>query len=183
MCSLDVLNGKPVLDIIARLYNLLDTPVLLFIIYKTTEIESVRKSLQKVLLPLIILEMAILIVTRFSAGMETALVFCGVVIVLFYIIWTIVNYSGKTSFKISSISYQYIYYALLFEYAVSIITVIYSYILPHKSNNADNFLIFHISTIVAIATASAGILSYQEEKTKANIKKQNLQARTEIRYL
>ena len=183
LCSLEVLNDTFALNIIERLYNLVDIPLLLFIMYKTTQIESIKKNLQKVLLPLTVLEIGVLAVTRFSTGMETALVFCGVVIVLFYIIWTIIKYSNNASFKNSSISYQYIYYALLFGYATSIITVIYSYMLPQKANNDDNFLVFHISTIIAIATASAGILTYHEEKAIPKTKKSNFSAGPEIRYL
>lgn len=55
--------------------------------------------------------------------------------------------------------------------------------IPHRSNNDDNFLIFHLSTIITIATASAGILAYKEEKPGLKVKKQKQHQETEIRYL
>lgn len=183
VCSMEMLYGTIALNIIERLYNFTDILLMLFIIYKTTEIDSIRKSLQKVLGPLIVLEAALLFVTRFSDGMETALVFWGVLLVLFYVMWTVIHYAKQTSFKSSSASYQYIYYALLFEYGVSVITVIYSYIITDASSNEDNFMIFHISTVIAIVTASAGILTYQEDDRKTKVKKRSSHAEAEIRYL
>ena len=183
LCSLECMSDTLALSIIERFYNLLDTPVMLFIMYKTTEVTGIRKSLHKILLPFIVLEIIMLVITGFNIGMESALVFCGVLVVLFFLLWTIISYSKQTSYNGSLISYQYIYYALFFEYAISIITVIYSYILPANADNADNFLIYHISTIVAIATASAGILNFQEEKPAAKMKKSKLQTEAEIRYL
>ncbi|MFT3945866.1 MAG: hypothetical protein QM763_02735 [Agriterribacter sp.] len=184
LCSLECLHQSLVLDMIERLYNLVDLPLILFIILKTTQVDSIKRSLQKILLPLLILEIAVSLITWLENGMETAIVLSGVLLVLFYITWIILSYSKKISFKDASISYQYIYYALLFEYSTSILIVVYSYIIPDKANNNDNFLIFHISTIIAIATASAGILTYQEEyKPAVKIRKKKFQAEAEIRYL
>lgn len=183
LCSTEIIGNTLALNIVERIYNLLDIPIILFIIYRTTDIESIRKSLKKILIPLLTLEVVILTATGFSNEMETALVFCGVLLVLFYISWTIISYARKTSFKDYSISYQCIYYGLLFEYTISIIIVIYSYMIPHRSNNDDNFLIFHLSTIITIATASAGILAYKEEKPGLKVKKQKQHQETEIRYL
>lgn len=183
LCSLDFIQQSSALNFIERLYNLADVPFILFIIMKTTHVEGIKRSLQKILLPLLFIEIIISVITWLSNGMETAIVFSGVLLVLFYISWTIFSYSKKNSFKDSSISYQYIYYALLFEYATSILIVVYSYIIPDKANNSDNFLIFHISTIIAIATASAGILTCQVQGSEPKIKKRKFQHEAEIRYL
>ncbi|OJY95609.1 MAG: hypothetical protein BGP13_12270 [Sphingobacteriales bacterium 40-81] len=183
VCSAEVIKQSMALNIIERLYNLADIPFMLFILYSTTEIDGIRKSLRKILIPLLCVEIGASIVSWFMSGVETVIVFGGVLLVLYYVLWTIINYSRKNSFSESHTSYQYIYYALLFEYATSIITVIYSYIMPERANTDDSFMIFYISTIIAIATASAGILTYQEQKPQEKIKGQKFQPEAEIRYL
>lgn len=183
LCSIEIIQNALALSFIERIYNLLDTPVMLFIIYKTTEIEHIKKSLKKILMPLVGLEIFILIITKLNEDVETVLVFGGVLLILFYVIWTIVSYSRTISFRDFSFSHQYIYYGLLFEYATSIITVVCSYVMPHKYSNDDSFLIFHISTIITIATASAGILTYQGKKMNVKIKKRKMHEETEIRFL
>lgn len=183
LCSIEFIIDSPALSIIERSYNLLDIPFMLFIIYTTTEVAGIKKSLKKILLPFIIVGILVFAATRFNTGMESALVFCGVMLVLFYIIWTISYYSKHSTFKHSSISYQYIYYALLFEYATSIITVIYSYILPDRSNTDDVFFVFHLATIIAVATAAAGIFNYSDKKPVAKVKKSRYQPEAEIKYL
>lgn len=183
VCSAEVIKQSIALNIIERLYNLADIPFMLLILYTTTQINGIRNSIRKILIPLLCVEIGASIVSWFMSDVETVIVFGGVLLVLYYVVWTIISYSRKNSFSESHTSYQYIYYALLFEYATSIITVIYSYIMPERANAEDNFMIFYISTIIAIATASAGILTYQEQKPQQKVKQQKFQPEAEIRYL
>lgn len=183
VCSIEAIEQSPVIDIIGRLYNLADIPVVLFILYSTTQTESIKKSIGKILKPVMFIAIAVSVIAWFNEGIETAVVFGGVLLVLYYIIWSVLVNSRKNSFSESQASYQYIYYALLFEYAISIITVIYSYIVPEKANGDDRFLIFHLSTIITIATATAGILIYNDQKPKSTFRKQKFQPEAEIRYL
>ncbi|MFT3747449.1 MAG: hypothetical protein QM768_04005 [Agriterribacter sp.] len=183
VCSAEVIKQSIALNIIERLYNLADIPFMLFILYSTTQIDGIKKSLRKILIPLLCVEIGASIVSGFMNGVETVIVFGGVLLVLYYVVWTIISYSRKNSLSESHTSYQYVYYALLFEYATSIITVIYSYMMPERASADDSFMIFHISTIVAIATASAGILTYQEQKPQQKVKKRSIQPEAEIRYL
>ncbi|MCC6287444.1 MAG: hypothetical protein IT249_06130 [Chitinophagaceae bacterium] len=183
ICSIEILNHSTALNIIERVYNLADIPLMLFVLYTTTGEESIRKSLRRILIPLLCIEIAASVVSWFLSGVETAIVFGGVLLVLYYVVWTIIIYSRRNSLTESHTSYQYIYYALLFEYATSIITVVYSYMVPEKANADDSFMVFHISTIIAIATAAAGILTYQEQKPRQKMRKQKFQREVEIKYL
>jgi hypothetical protein len=183
-CSIEMFEQLTAAKILVRLYNLADIPLTLFILYTTTPVAGIKKSLKKILLPLLCVEIATAIISLFTNAFEMIVVFAGVLLVLYYVLWTIIAYSQKKSFSQWHTSYQYIYYALLFEYATAVITVIYSYIIPQKANTDERFAIFYISIIIAIATASAGILTYREkEKSLQKIKKQQSRSELEIKYL
>ncbi len=181
--SLDFVPASKIMLILQRVYNLFDCPLLLFVLYKTTYIKEVRNSIRKVMLPFFVIETAAIAISGFESMVESILVVMGVLIALYYIGWIILLHMKGTHYSNYQHAMQFIYYALFFEYGVSTINFIYSYMLPDKVSESDNFLIFYMASCITILIALYGILVYKEKipKKQQKIKKPELEM--EIKYL
>ena len=179
----NIIQNNQIIYSIERVFNLADAPLILFVLYKTTYVEAVKESLKKILVPFLLFELIYTTITRLQGVSESIIVATGVIIVLYYIIWIIVFHMNGVKHSSFQHAMQFIYYALLFEYGVSIITFVYSYIMPDKASAKDNFLIFHIGTIITIASASYGILIYKEKLPEKKKKRRIVEREAEIRFL
>lgn len=159
----DTFTSSPIMVVTGRLYNLADAPFMLFILYKTSHIESIKNSIKKMLPAFLWAALLITIITRLQDYAETLMVGMGLGIILMYIIWIIIHYIRGIRHENAAYSMQFIYYALLFEYGVSVVTFIYNYILPEQSALQDSFLIYNLSTIIAVSVASYGLVNYKEK--------------------
>jgi hypothetical protein len=52
-----------------------------------------------------------------------------------------------------------IYAALFFEYGTFVVIYIFDYFLPGTSTTADNFLVYYLSSLVALPVAICGFLT------------------------
>lgn len=168
-----------------RFFNLLDAPLMVFILYNTTEIRSVRDHLHKLVRPFIVSVGVLLAVTRLNPVTDNFVVGIGILVVLCYIIWIVYKNVSQTKTGIAASNKQFIYYALLFEYGTSLITFVFSYLLtPPTETYKDIFLIFHISIIVSMCIVMWSFLSYRGEpiaQKKMPVKRMDVNA--EIKYL
>jgi len=181
--SFDFVTTNKVMLILQRVYNLFDFPILLFVLFKTTYIKEVRNSIGKIMLPFFIIETVTIAISGFENMVESILVFAGVLIALYYIGWIILLHMKGTHYSNYQHAMQFIYYALFFEYGVSTINFIYSYILPDKVSEADNFLIFYMASCITILIALYGILVYKEKIPPKQKKIKKPEREMEIRFL
>jgi hypothetical protein len=78
---------------------------------------------------------------------------------------------------------QFIYYALLFEYGISVVTFIFSYMIPDQRDLQDSFLIYHLSIIVSVAVATYGLLTHKKNREEKKMKEQKKEREAEIKFL
>lgn len=177
--------GSNVTVVIERVYNLAGAPLMLLILYKSVQIEKIQNSIKKVLPAFLCAVLAVTLITRLQYYAEVLMVGAGLVIVLIYILWVIAHYLKGIKLHNEDQALQFIYYALLFEYGISVITFVFNYIIPHHRDIADSFLIYHLSIIVSTLIASYGLLSYRPRsaKQKAGQKKRIMEREAEIRFL
>jgi hypothetical protein len=91
----------------------------------------------------------------------------GIAMVLFIVMQEIVRYMQNIEHSNRQNSKIFVYAAVLFEYATFIVIYIFDYFIE-TSNRQDSFLIYYISTIVAIFIASCGFLMFKKyEKNSA----------------
>ena len=179
----DYVSSSKVMLILQRVYNLFDVPLLLLILFKTTYIEEVRNSIKKVMLPFFIIETAAIAVAGFESTVESILIALGVLLALYYLGWIILLHMKGIHYSNYQHAMQFIYYALFFEYGVSIINFIYSYLLPDKVSENDNFLIFYMASCITMVIALYGILIYRERIPPAGKKAKKPEREMEIRFL
>ncbi len=166
-----------------RLYNLSDAPFMLFILYRTAHIKAIKNSIRKMLPAFLWAALLITVITHLQDYAETLMVGLGLAIILMYIIWIITHYIRGIKHEHAAYSMQFIYYALLFEYGVSVITFIYAYLLPDQSAIHDSFLIYNLSTIIAILVVSYGLIHYKHRPAFAEKKMVKQEREAEITFL
>lgn len=171
------------MNVIERVYNLSDAPFMLFILYKTVHIDMIEKSIKRMLPAFLFSVLIITIFTRLPEIAETLIVGAGLITILMYITWIIVYYTKGTTYHSTAYTLQFIYYALLFEYGISIVTFIFSYIIPNYSNVNDSFLIYHLSVIVSVSIASYGLIRYKEKTKEKKIIRVKREREAEIKFL
>ncbi len=179
----DYVSASKVMLVLQRVYNLFDVPLLLLVLFKTTYIKEVRNGIKKVMLPFFVIETAAIAVSGFESTVESILVAVGVLLALYYLGWIILLHMKGIYFSNYQHAMQFIYYALFFEYGVSIINFIYSYLLPDKVSEKDNFLIFYMASCITMLIALYGILIYREKIPPEKKKVKKPQREMEIRYL
>lgn len=160
------ISSNPLGEVVERVYNLADAPIMLFILYKTVNTESVWRSIRKVLPVYLCAALIITFSTRLPENAETVLVGIGLGIILLYLIWVLVFYNNKVNYNPVAYTQRIIFFALLFEYGISIITFIFSYIIPERSNIYDSFLIFHLSIIFSTSLAAYGLIRYRKNQKR-----------------
>jgi len=170
-------------EVVERVYNLADAPIMLFILYKSLNTDSITKSIQKILSIFLGAALIITFFTRLPETVETVLVGVGLGIILIYLVWILVFYNNRLSYNPIMSTQRIILFALLFEYGISVITYVFSYLIPERSNIYDSFLIFHVSTIFSTLLAAYGLIRYKNNK-KRNANKPVIRVwEAEIKYL
>ena len=145
-------------EIITVLYNMMDIPIVLTIIYITTKSSRLIRFL-RISIPVYF---ALLIVSVIINGIRyNALKYMlavGLGLVIMTIIWEISRYLQKLEHSMYEKAMLFIHASLLFAYGTFIIIYIFDYYVA-SANKTDNFLIYYISSLIAIGIASCGYLS------------------------
>lgn len=142
-------------------YNMLDVPVILSILYYTSSSAAVKKSTS---LGLILISSFEIFSVSINGITYEALKYplgIGIAMVLVMVIMEIVRYMQDIEHSNHLNSKILVYAAVLFEYATFIVIYIFDYFIE-TSNSRDSFLIYYISTLVAIFIASCGYLMFKK---------------------
>lgn len=143
-------------------YNLLDIPVVLAIFYYTGSSPAVRKFALSALAAIILIELVSVIVKGLDYDALKYTIGPGLAFVITIVTWEILRYLQKIQHSNRQTAKVFIYAALLFEYATFILIYIFDYFIP-DSNREDSFLIYYLSSIVAIVIASSGYLLFRKK--------------------
>lgn len=171
------------LSIIERAYNLADGVFMLYILQVTLYQEKLKRYLKGMLLFYLGLALLLTLITGLTEITETLLVGASVLLIV-GCLTCIVFYNLWKAKQLNSGSPQmFTYYALLFEYGVSIITFVFNYLFPEKNNIHDSFLIFHVATIVTILIASYGLLNHSDHQPLKQKSPKQREREMEIQYL
>ncbi len=153
---------------INRAYNLFEAPFMLTVLYFTSQNKTIRKALIRVFVIFMTAELLTTFITRLHAITETVMVGLGTLIILTFIIWEIISYLVRIEHSHFEKVMQFVYAGLVFEYGISIITFIFSYIYPPPPDKdyTDNYYLYDISIIITITLVSWGFISYGEKQKK-----------------
>jgi hypothetical protein len=165
----DVVPGvsKHLLHNITIFYNMLDIPFMLGILYFTTTYNFIRKTAGAGIALLLLVQVISIIKGGISYDSQKYALGVGVALVLCIVAMEIIRYMQKIEHSTRQNAKMFVYAALLFEYATFIVIYIFDYILISE-DRTDSFIIYYISTLVAILIASCGFLLFRKYESSSN---------------
>ncbi|RZS74371.1 hypothetical protein EV199_0218 [Pseudobacter ginsenosidimutans] len=170
----DKITGIPenVMVNIGIIYNMLDMPLVIAIYCFTTKLSGIR-NFTRIVLPIYLLALCL---NPFFQGLNydglKYLLGLGLILVFTIIIWDLVYHLRKLEHSSREKAQMLIDAALLFQYGTYVIIYIFDYFWVKASNETDNFIIYYISSIVALTVGScAYLLVRRQEPAKSRHKK------------
>lgn len=152
--------NKRFIEVASVIYNALDIPMMVGIIYFAAFSPAIKKFIRIGLVVFVLFE----IVCLASSGLRyDALKYAlglGLIFILTTIIWQISLYLQQVVYATREKALLLIHGALLFQYGTYIVVYIFDYFLSGSSvaDNIDKFLVYYISTILSIGIGSSGLL-------------------------
>lgn len=150
---------KPAVELVTVIYNSLDIPILLSIIHFTTAAVPIRKFTRIVVPVFTAFELVNLLVFGLKYDALKYSLGVGLILVLTVVMWEVVLYLQKIKHTGLEKGLFFIYAALLFEYGTFVIIYIFDYYLEDASNTMDNFMVYYISSLIALIIATCGFLT------------------------
>ena len=166
----NIISNKNVLSVVERAYNLVDAPFVLFLLYYTLPPLPIKQKLKWLVIMYAATELLLIWITGLNGTAEVILVGSGIVFTMICLTVIVLLYLWRYKEHNAGNPRMFIYYALLFEYGVSVITFLFNYLFPEKNNIHDSFFVFHVATIVTVLIAAYGLVN---DKPAGNAKQQN----------
>ena len=151
--------SKTANEVFTVLYNLLDVPFILTIIYFSTSSPAVKKVTRLAVPVLVATGLVYCLIRGFEYESLKFILGGELIIVLSVIISEIILKLQKIKHTRQERALLLIYAALLFEYGTYIVIYIFDYFIPGASSTTDNFLVYYLSSLVALSVAIAGFLT------------------------
>lgn len=146
------------LEIITITYNTLDIPIVLAIIHFTTSSALLRKLTGFASPGFLLLQVVNFLVQGFNYDAAKYALALGLVQALIALGWEVSIYMQKLEHTGKEKALVFIHASLLFAYGTFIIIYIFDYIV-RIGTRVDNFLIYYISSLIAILIALVGFTS------------------------
>jgi hypothetical protein len=156
--------GLATLEVITVIYNMIDIPFILWILWYTSFSSSLAKLLRPMIVAYIIIEVVLVLSLGINYEAIKYIMGAGVLVVLITLVWEITLYLQRIEHSNREKSMLFIYAALLFEYGSYTIVYIFDYFIV-PADQVDKFLIYYISSLIAIAIASFGFLLKKTKKS------------------
>lgn len=149
--------GFPALEVMTVLYNMVDIPFILWILWYTSFSSSLAKLLRPVIVTYIVVEL--ILVFTLGVNYETLkyIMGVGILVVLVTLVWEITLYLHRIEHSNRERSMLFIYASLLFWYGSYTVVYIYDYFVP-PDDKMDIILIYYISSLIAVMIACFGFL-------------------------
>ncbi|MBO9202274.1 MULTISPECIES: hypothetical protein [Niastella] len=148
-----------VMDLYTVIYNLLDIPIILTIFYFSSSSPVVKKFTKIAVPALLMAGLVNCIIRGFSTGSLEYVLGGELLIVLTVIVWEIILKLQQIRLTGQVKGLLFIYAALLFEYGTFVVIYIFDYFLPGTSTPTDNFLVYYLSSLIALPVAICGFLT------------------------
>ncbi|WP_205511160.1 hypothetical protein [Longitalea arenae] len=146
------------MDLYTTIYNLLDIPFVLIIFYFSTTAVAVKKFTRLVAPAMVAVGLVNCIIRGFTTDALEYVLGGELLIVLGVIIWEIILKLQKIKLSGHTKGLLLIWAALLFEYGTFVVIYIFDYFLPGVSSSADSFLMYYLSSLIALPVAIGGFL-------------------------
>lgn len=150
--------NKRFIEVISVIYNALDIPMMVGIIYLSAFSLVLKKFIRIGMGAFILFEIFCLIRGGLKYESLKYVLGVGLLFIMTIIIWQISLYLQQVVHATREKALLLIHGALLFQYGTYIVVYIFDYFLPRVADGVDKFLIYYISTIISIGIGSSGLL-------------------------
>jgi hypothetical protein len=140
---------------------MLDIPFILGILYFTTSYNFIRKTAVAGIALQLLVQLISIIKGGISYDSQKYALGFGVLLVICIVSLEIIRYMQKVEHSTRQNAKMFVYAALLFEYATFIVIYVFDYIIVAQDRK-DNFIIYYVSTLVAIVIASCGFILFRK---------------------
>lgn len=158
--------SKSQIEIITVVYNMLDIPIVLWIINNTTASERIRRFTKFAAPSFLLLQLINFSVKGWHYDAAKYVLAIGLLLVLSVVVWEIYLYMSKLEHSPHEKALIFIHVSLLFAYGTFVIIYVFDYLITIGYNSTGNFIVYYISTMIALAIASIG---YFNIGTKRNL--------------
>lgn len=157
--------SKETLELITVIYNMLDMPIVLAIISFATTSPGVRKFTRIASPGLLAVQLINFIVQGWNYEAHKYFLALGLMLVLFVVTWEIYRYMSKLEHSLHEKAMIFIHVSLLFAYGTFVIIYIFDYFVNTNGSSVGNFIVYYISTSIAIFIASLGYLTKSSSRS------------------
>lgn len=167
-CNLiDVIPGtsKTLSYQIGFFYNLLDMPFLLGILYFTSTYSLVKKTAFGSIVLVVLLSIIGTVRMGISYDAVKYPLGVGVAATICMVAMEIIRYMHKVEHSTRQNAKMFIYGGLIFQYATFVVIYIFDYVIETE-NRKDSFVIYYISSVVAMMIACCGFLMFRRYEMK-----------------
>lgn len=146
------------IELYTVIYNLLDIPLVLTIFYFATSSAAVKKFTRIAAPALLAIGVVNCIIRGFNTDVLEYVLGGELLIVLGVIIWEIILKLQQIKLTGHAKGLLLIFASLFFEYGTFVVIYIFDYFLPGTSTSTDNFLVYYLSSLIALPVAICGFL-------------------------
>jgi len=150
--------NKKFIEVTSVIYNALDIPMMVSIIYLSAFSLALKKFIRTGLVVFILFELFFLIQSGFNYVALKYVLGLGLIFIMIIIIWQISLYLQQVVHVTREKALLLIHGALLFQYGTYIVVYIFDYFIVDVADGVDKFLIYYISSIISIGIGSSGLL-------------------------
>ena len=156
--------GFPALEVMTVLYNMIDIPFILWILWYTSFSSSLAKLLRPVIVIYIIVELILVFTLGINYDSLKYIMGAGILVVLITLVWEINLYLHRIEHTNRERSMLFIYASLLFWYGSYTVVYIFDYFVP-PTDKMDKLLIYYVSSLIAVTIACFGFLLKKNRKS------------------
>lgn len=157
MFLVDGLN-KRFIEVASVVYNALDIPMMVGILYLAAFSPAIKKFIRIGLVLFVVFEIVCLARSGFRYDALKYVLGVGLIFILTIIIWQISLFLQQVVHATREKALLLIHGALLFQYGTYIVVYVFDYFLNSVADTIDKFLIYYISTILSIGIGCSGLL-------------------------
>lgn len=150
--------NKQFIEVTSVIYNALDIPMMVAVVYFSAFSRVLRKFIRIATLLFILFEIVCLVRGGLKYESLKYVLGVGLVFMMTIIIWQISLYLQRVVHATREKALLLIHGSLLFQYGTYIVVYIFDYFLQNVADGVDKFLIYYISTIISLCIGISGLL-------------------------
>lgn len=141
---------------ITLIYNLIDTPLVLLVFYFSAT-HNKKRILSWLIILFMVFELCMVAWKGHNFDSSTIIIGSGGLIILIFSIAGLAEYFNKIEHSSFEITMGFIYAAFIFEYGLSIIIFVFSYLNYKRETVNVNLFVYYLSVISATVLTSYGL--------------------------